>query len=166
MARGRRIKSGCRFGAPHATSRCSSSLGQIGLDLPIKAVMRLLQCRQWCSDAQVDVMTDKKDATLTLSEFRLCFHEACLASQGDLDAAVKLCQLGVLIIVAGCTAQPHNVANDGPDVQCHSVQTVGTLITKSECTTREQRAAQQGELGNLRRAVDSGAGMNPRASAP
>jgi hypothetical protein len=68
----------------------------------------------------------------------------------------KLCQLSMLIIVTACTAQPSKVANAGPDVQCHSEQTTGSLITKSVCTTRAQRAAQQAQLDDLRRTVDGG----------
>jgi hypothetical protein len=67
----------------------------------------------------------------------------------------KLCQLSVLIIVAACTTQPSKVASTGPDVQCHSEQTTGTLMTKSVCTTRAQRAALQTEVSDLRRAVES-----------
>jgi uncharacterized lipoprotein YajG len=72
----------------------------------------------------------------------------------------KLCRLSMLIIVAGCTTQPNSnkVANDGPDVQCHSEQTIGSLITKSICTTRAQRAEQQAQLEEVRRAAEAGAG--------
>ena len=69
----------------------------------------------------------------------------------------KLFQLVMLIIVAACTTQPSKVANTGPDVQCHSEQTTGSLITKSVCTTRAQRAAQQAQLDDLRRSVEAGA---------
>lgn len=78
----------------------------------------------------------------------------------------KLCQLSMLMILAGCTTQPHKVVNDGPDVQCHSVQSVGSLISKSVCTTRAQRAVQQAELGDLRRAVQSDAGAPTRPYVP
>jgi hypothetical protein len=74
----------------------------------------------------------------------------------------KLCQLSVLIIVAGCTSQPSKTANDGPDVQCHSVEQIGSLITKSVCTTRAQRAAQQAALEDVRQSVQSGAGFSGR----
>jgi hypothetical protein len=78
----------------------------------------------------------------------------------------KLCQLGMLIIVAGCTTQPHKVANDGPDVQCRSVETTGSLIIKSICTTEAQRAAQQAELGDLRREIEAKAGADTHPTAP
>jgi hypothetical protein len=71
----------------------------------------------------------------------------------------KLCQLTMLIIVAACTTQPNRVANAGPDIQCHSEQTTGSLISKSVCTTRAQRAAQQAELDDLRRAVEGAAAV-------
>jgi hypothetical protein len=74
----------------------------------------------------------------------------------------KLCQLGVLIIVAGCTTQPNKTANGGPDLQCHSEETVGSLITRSVCTTRAQRAAQQAALDDVRQSVQSGAGFSGR----
>jgi hypothetical protein len=73
----------------------------------------------------------------------------------------KLCQLSVLIIVAACTSQPTKVANAGPDVQCHSEETTGTVITKSVCTTRAQRAAEQAALDDLRRTVETGAAVAP-----
>ena len=73
----------------------------------------------------------------------------------------KLCQLTMLILVAACTAQPTKVANAGPDVQCHSEETVGTVITKSVCTTREQRAAEQAQLDDLKRAVRTGSATAP-----
>jgi uncharacterized lipoprotein YajG len=78
----------------------------------------------------------------------------------------KLCQLGMLIIVAGCTTQPNKVANDGPDIQCRSVETTGSLITKSICTSRAQRAEQQVQLGELRQAVEAKAGTDSHATAP
>lgn len=73
----------------------------------------------------------------------------------------KMCQLTMLIIVAACTTQPNKVANAGPDVQCHSEQTTGSLVTKSVCTTRAQRATQQAELDDLRRAVQAGPAVAP-----
>jgi hypothetical protein len=78
----------------------------------------------------------------------------------------KLCRLSLLIIVAGCTTQSHKIANDGPDVQCHSVETTGSLITKSVCTTRDQRAAQQAQLDDVRQRVQSMAGETPRPAGP
>jgi hypothetical protein len=71
---------------------------------------------------------------------------------------VKLCQLIMLIIVAACTTQPNKVAsNAGPDVQCHADQTTGSLIGKSVCTTRAQRALQQSQIDDLRHAIGTGA---------
>jgi len=69
----------------------------------------------------------------------------------------RLCQLGVLMIVAGCASQPNKDASSGPDVVCHSEDSIGSLITKSVCTTRAQRAEQQAQLDELKRAVQSGA---------
>ena len=73
----------------------------------------------------------------------------------------KLCQLVMLIVVAACTTQPNKIADAGPDVQCHSEQATGSLITKSVCTTRVQRAAQQAQLDDLKRAVQEGAAVAP-----
>jgi hypothetical protein len=78
----------------------------------------------------------------------------------------KLCQLGMLIIVAGCTTQPNKTANGGPDLQCHSEETVGSLITRSVCTTRAQRAAQQAALDDLRREIEAKAGADTHPTAP
>jgi hypothetical protein len=78
----------------------------------------------------------------------------------------KLCQLSMLIIVAGCTTQPNKVANGGPDVQCHSEQTLGSLITKPICTTRAQRLVQQAELEELRQKVAARDGAELRPTAP
>ena len=79
---------------------------------------------------------------------------------------VKLCQLLMLIIVAACTTQPKKIANNEPDVQCHSEETTGSMISKSVCTTRAQRAAQQADLDDLKRVVHSDAGAPTRPAAP
>jgi len=78
----------------------------------------------------------------------------------------KLCRLGMLIILAGCTTQPHRVANDGPDVQCHSEETIGTMIPKSICTTEARRGDQQIQIEELRQAVDEKAGSPTRPTNP
>jgi hypothetical protein len=78
----------------------------------------------------------------------------------------KPLQLTLLIIVAGCTTQTKRVANDEPDVQCHTVQSVSSLITKTVCTTRAQRVDEQEELRDLKRAVETQAGASPRPSNP
>ncbi|HTV77052.1 MAG TPA: hypothetical protein VMF03_02270 [Steroidobacteraceae bacterium] len=75
-------------------------------------------------------------------------------------------QLCVLMMIAGCATHPEKTANAGPDVVCHSEQTVGSLITRPACTTRAQRAAQQADLGDLRHEVGSGAGFSGRPGAP
>ena len=78
----------------------------------------------------------------------------------------RLCQLVILAIVAGCSAQPakdpgtKSASNAGPDVQCHSVAVVGSMIGKTVCTTKADRDAQQADMNDLRdavRAQDSGA---------
>jgi hypothetical protein len=77
----------------------------------------------------------------------------------------KLCLLSTLVIVAGCTTQPHKVADDGPDVQCHAQASTGSLIDRRVCTTRAERAAHQAQLDDLRRVVQSAAGAPPRPTA-
>ena len=73
----------------------------------------------------------------------------------------KLCQLIMLIIVAACTTQPNKVASAGPDLQCHSEASTGSLITQSVCTTRAQREAEERQLDALKGAVEAGAPARP-----
>jgi hypothetical protein len=68
----------------------------------------------------------------------------------------KLCQLVILIIVAGCATQPgkdhgaDKVNAAGGDVQCHSEQLTGSMLSKTTvCTTQAQRDAAE----NIRRAA-------------
>ena len=57
----------------------------------------------------------------------------------------KLCQLVMLGLVAGCATQSgkDHVANNanagGPDVQCHTVQSTGSMLDKTVCTTKAER---------------------------
>ena len=66
----------------------------------------------------------------------------------------KLNLLAVSIIVAGCATQPgkHRVANANaePDVQCHSEQLTGSMITRTVCTTKAQREALRGGVDAAR----------------
>ena len=78
----------------------------------------------------------------------------------------RLWLLSMLAVVAGCTTQPNKVAKDEPDVQCHKVETTGSLITRTVCTTQEQRAAQQAAIGDLQQRVESSAGAPTRPSGP
>ena len=67
----------------------------------------------------------------------------------------KPCQLVILIMVAGCATQPgkeHGAANvnaAGTEIQCHSEQLTGSLISKSVCTTKAHRDAQQALVGEV-----------------
>lgn len=62
-------------------------------------------------------------------------------------------------LVAGCTTQPRtdqradSGSAAGADVQCHSEQLTGTLLSKSVCTTRAQRDAAQAEAERLKNAA-------------
>jgi hypothetical protein len=73
----------------------------------------------------------------------------------------RLGPLIMLIIVAACATQPKRVAHAGPDQECHSEATTGTLITKSACSTRAQREAEQSQLDALKGAVEAGAPALP-----
>jgi hypothetical protein len=71
----------------------------------------------------------------------------------------KPCQLVILIMVAGCATQPgkeHGTANvnaAGTDIQCHSEQLTGSLFSKTVCTTKAQRDAQQALVGEVQNSV-------------
>lgn len=67
----------------------------------------------------------------------------------------KLCQLVILIIVAGCTTQrgKDNANAAGADIQCHSEQLTGSLFGKTVCTSKAQRDAQQAAADDLKRAA-------------
>lgn len=77
----------------------------------------------------------------------------------------KPCQLAILITVAGCATQPgkdHGAANvnaAGTDTQCHSQQLTGSMISKTVCTTKARRDAQQALIGEVQdtamKAVDA-----------
>jgi hypothetical protein len=60
----------------------------------------------------------------------------------------KLCQLIILITVAGCTTQPakdhgaEKVNAAGADLQCNAEQMTGSMLGKTTvCTTQAQRDA-------------------------
>lgn len=80
--------------------------------------------------------------------------------------SANLLRLSMLFFVAGCATQTKTVANEGPDVQCHAEQATGSLISKTVCTTRAQREAQQNDLSEVRRVIESQAGASPRPSGP
>jgi hypothetical protein len=67
----------------------------------------------------------------------------------------KPCLLLFSIMVAGCATQPskdHGAANvnaTGTDTQCHSEALTGSLISKTVCTTKAQRDAQQALVGEV-----------------
>lgn len=74
---------------------------------------------------------------------------------------VRLFQLVILGIVAGCTAQPAKVPSSnsasaaGPDVQCHVVPLTGSMISKTVCTTKADRDTQKADVNDLRNAVQT-----------
>jgi hypothetical protein len=73
----------------------------------------------------------------------------------------KLCQLALLIIVAGCTTPPSKdlVAKAAaPDVQCHTELQTGSLIPTHVCTNQATRNAEQAENKDLRDEVTQDGG--------
>jgi uncharacterized lipoprotein YajG len=77
----------------------------------------------------------------------------------------KLWPLSMLIIVAGCATQP-KVAKQEPDVICHSEPVTGRLISKSVCTTKAERDAQQLQIDELRRVSSESAPTAGRTTPP
>jgi hypothetical protein len=79
----------------------------------------------------------------------------------------KLCQLVILIVVAGCATQPgkdHGAATvnaAGADTQCHSQELTGTMFSKTVCTTKAQRDAQQGLVGEVQNSAMQSADGRP-----
>jgi hypothetical protein len=76
----------------------------------------------------------------------------------------NLRQFVILIIVAGCTTQPgkdhgaDKLNAAGADVQCHSEQLTGSMISKTVCTTKAERDAQHAAAADLRSAATAHAG--------
>ena len=70
---------------------------------------------------------------------------------------IKLCQLVILTIVAGCTTQPHK--DHGADsanasgTECHSEHVTGSMLDKTVCTTKAQRDAQRDAAYDLEKAA-------------
>jgi hypothetical protein len=84
----------------------------------------------------------------------------------------KLCQLFMLIIAAGCTLQPgkdhvaDNVNAAGADVQCRSERQTGSSISKTVCTTKAERDAEQAAAADIQRAnAAGGAGCRANTTA-
>jgi uncharacterized lipoprotein YajG len=77
---------------------------------------------------------------------------------------VQLLPVVALSILAGCAAQPvkdhttDSANNSGQDVQCHSEQQTGSMFSKTVCTTKAERDAQQAANDQLRNAVATQAG--------
>jgi hypothetical protein len=84
----------------------------------------------------------------------------------------KPCQLVILIIVAGCATQPAkdhgapNVNAAGTDTQCHSEQLTGTMISKTVCTTKAQRDAQQALVGEVQNSAMQSVDAHPPQPTP
>jgi hypothetical protein len=75
----------------------------------------------------------------------------------------------ILIAVAGCAAQPAKTPDKATtaanDVQCHSEMTTGSMFSKTVCTTKAQRDAQQAVAGDLQRSSAQGGGCRGTGSA-
>jgi hypothetical protein len=84
----------------------------------------------------------------------------------------KPCLLLASIMVAGCATQPskdHGAANvnaAGTDTQCHSEALTGSLISKTVCTTKAQRDAQQALVGEVQNSVMQSANGHPPQPQP
>jgi hypothetical protein len=67
--------------------------------------------------------------------------------------------LVALIMVAGCATQPAkdpgaaNVNAAASDTQCRSESQTGTMISKTVCTTKAQRDAQQALVGEVQQST-------------
>jgi hypothetical protein len=70
-------------------------------------------------------------------------------------AARSLAFMAALLLGAGCATQPSkapsaaNANAAGTDTQCHSEALTGSLISKTVCTTKAQRDAQQALVGEV-----------------
>ncbi len=66
----------------------------------------------------------------------------------------KSCLLTVVLLAAGCAAQPAKndaaTAKAAPDVQCTQEQLTGSKIVRSVCTTKAQRDAQRDNAETVR----------------
>lgn len=86
--------------------------------------------------------------------------------------SAKPCQLIILIIIAGCAAQPgkdHGAANEsaaGTDTQCHSQQLTGTMFTKTVCTTKAQRDTQHALVGEVQNSAMQSVNGHPPQPQP
>jgi hypothetical protein len=73
----------------------------------------------------------------------------------------KLCQFLILTVTAGCTTQTskdqgaHPATAAAPDVQCHSEQITGSLMSRSLCTTKAERDAQQANNEDIQQQIRS-----------
>jgi hypothetical protein len=77
----------------------------------------------------------------------------------------RLCQLALLIMIAGCTTPPSkdHVAKADPDVQCHTELQTGSLIPTHVCTNQATRNAEQAENKDLRDEVtQDGSWVRPK----
>jgi hypothetical protein len=81
-------------------------------------------------------------------------------------------RLVILIMVAGCATQP--AKNPGTatasaaatDTQCHSEALTGSLISKTVCTTKAQRDAQQALVGEVHSSVMQSVEAHPPQPTP
>lgn len=76
-----------------------------------------------------------------------------------------------ILLLTGCATQPgkdHGAANvnaAGTDIQCHSEQLTGTMLSKQVCTTKAQRDAQQAAVDDLKNAAAHSVGCSGSAAA-
>jgi hypothetical protein len=73
--------------------------------------------------------------------------------------SVKTCQLGLLLVLVGCSTQPKKVQVDDRTIasaqglQCHHEEITGSMVGRTVCTDQADRNAQQHALDDFRRQV-------------
>jgi hypothetical protein len=75
--------------------------------------------------------------------------------------SVRTCQLGLLLVLFGCSTQPGKVQMaDGTiasaqGLQCHHEEITGSMVGRTVCTNQADKNAQERSLDDLRRQVTS-----------
>ena len=68
----------------------------------------------------------------------------------------KLCGFIILAAIVGCTTQPPKTANAASsNRQCHTDVLTGSMITKTVCTTQEERDAAHATVTGMRQSVQT-----------
>lgn len=72
----------------------------------------------------------------------------------------------VLAILAGCATQPpaSSRGDSAQDLQCHDQRTTGSMMTRTVCTTKAERDAQQAATDQLRSSMEMQGGCRGSAA--